>query len=129
MILPIQLPRGIHEIQPLEICLDFGHIFGRDSRKGGPTLTLTLDLSQRMGVLAIALLLAVAWEGCHMGPLKINVAMPIWSACWNISVYSKLGLQLGASRLGGVSSPSRPQLMYRFVTNLGPSQPLLIYRH
>ena len=26
LILPIQLPRRIHEIQPLEICVDFGHL-------------------------------------------------------------------------------------------------------
>ena len=75
MILPIQTPRGIDEIQPLETCVDLGPICGRDPRKGD------LDLSQRMVVQSIALLLAAAWGGCHMGPLKINVAMQIWSAC------------------------------------------------
>ena len=38
VILPIQLPRGIHEIQPLEICADFGCTCGRDPRKGAATL-------------------------------------------------------------------------------------------
>ena len=49
MVLPIQLPTGIHEIQPLEICVDFGAMCGRDLRKGGPTLIVYL--SQRMGML------------------------------------------------------------------------------
>ena len=47
----------------------------------------------------------------------------------NLCVDLKLGLQLGVFRLGGVSSASSPLLIYHFVTNFGPSQPLLIYRH
>ena len=45
----MQLPKGIHEIQPLEICVNSGLICGRDPRKGAPSLIL--DLSQRMGLL------------------------------------------------------------------------------
>ena len=83
VILPIQLPKEIHEVQPLQICVDFGPICGRDPRKGAPTLIL--DLSQRMGMLVDRS--AVAREGCYMGPLKINVAMQIWSARWKICVW------------------------------------------
>ena len=38
MIVSIELPRGIHEIQHLEICVGCGHICGTDPRKGVPTL-------------------------------------------------------------------------------------------
>ena len=79
--------------------------------------------------MSIPLLLAVAWEGCNMGLLKTNLAMPIWSGCWKFSVLWKLDFHFGVFRLGGVSLTSRPRLMYHFVTNLGLSQPLLIYRH
>ena len=44
-----------------------------------------------MGCLAIALLLAVAWEGCHVGPLKVNVAMQRCPACWKICVWIEAG--------------------------------------
>ena len=46
----------------------------------------------------------------------------------NLCVDLKLGLQLAVFRLGGVPSTSSPLLICHFVTNLGPSQPLLIYR-
>ena len=67
--------------------------------------------------------------GCHMEPLKINVAMQIWSAYWKICMYLKLGLQLGVSRLGGFCLTSSPLLICHSVASLGPSQPLLIYQH
>ena len=51
MILPIQLLRGTHEIQPLEICGDFVQICGRDPRKG--VATLILELSHRVRMLVI----------------------------------------------------------------------------
>ena len=79
MILPIQLRREIHEIQTLEICVDLGHVCGRDLRQGAPTLMWICRTGWEC--LSIALLLAVAWEGCHMAPLKITVAIQIWSAC------------------------------------------------
>ena len=44
----------------------------------------------------------------------------------NLCVDLKLGLQLGVFRLGGVCSTSIPLLIYHFVPDLGPSQPLLI---
>ena len=44
----------------------------------------------------------------------------------NLCVDLKLGLQLAVFRLGGVPSTSSPLLICHFVTNLGPSQPLLI---
>ena len=47
----------------------------------------------------------------------------------NLSVGLKLGLQLGVFRLGWVSLTSSPLLIYHFVTNLGLSQPMLIYWH
>ena len=127
MILPIQLPFVIHEIQPLEICVDFGPICGRDPRKGAPTLIL--DLSQRMGVLVDR------FASCSgLGRLSYGAAQDqrchadLVSMLENLCVDLKLGLQLAVFRLGGVSSTSSPLLIYHFVTNLGPSQPLLIYR-
>ena len=127
MILPRQLPWGVHEIQPLEICVDFGPICGRDPRKGAPTL---ICICHRTWLcLSIALLLAVSWEGCHMRPLKIRGPMQIWSACWKICEDFKLCPQLGISRLDGVSSTYSPLLIYHLVTNLGLSQPLLTCRH
>ena len=47
----------------------------------------------------------------------------------NPYVALKLGLQMAVFKLGRVSSTSRPLLNEHFVTKLGPSQPLLIYRH
>ena len=35
---PHQLPRGIREIQHLDIYVDFGHICGRDLRRDAPSL-------------------------------------------------------------------------------------------
>ena len=46
----------------------------------------------------------------------------------NLCVDLKLGLQLGLFILGGVSWTFSPLLIYHFFTNLGPPQPLLIYR-
>ena len=74
VILPIKVPTGIHEIQPVEICVYSGPICGRNPRKGAPTLIWICH--RGWGCLSIALLLAVAWEGRHMGPLIIIVAMP-----------------------------------------------------
>ena len=79
MILRIHLPRGIHEIQSLEISVDFAPLSGTDLHK--TVLTPILDQLQRLAVIVDRLALAVAWEGRHMGPLKISVAMQIWSAC------------------------------------------------
>ena len=128
MTLPTQLPRGIHEIQPLESCVDFGSMCARDPRKGGPTLIL--DLPQRMGVFADCLAScsglgrssygAAEDQHCHA-----DVVIMLQYLC----VYLKLGLQLGVFRLGLVSSTSSPLLIDHFVTNLGPSQPPLSYRH
>ena len=46
----------------------------------------------------------------------------------NQCVELKLGLQFANFRLGGVFSTSSPLLIYHFVTNLRPFQPLLICR-
>ena len=106
MTLPIQPLRGIHEIEPLGICVDFGHICGRDPRKGAPILIL--GLSQRMGVLVArfascsGLRRLSYWaaqdQRCHAD---------LVSTLDNLCVDLKLGLQLAVFRLG-----------YHFVTNL-----------
>ena len=46
-VLPIKVPTGIHEIQPVEICVYSGPICGRNPRKGAPTLILDLSQDER----------------------------------------------------------------------------------
>ena len=124
MILPIQLPRGNHEIQPLEICADFGSTCGRDPRKGAATLIWICY--RGWGVLVDLFASCIGLGRLSLGPLKINFAIQIWSASWKICVDLKLGFQLAVFRLDGVCLTSSPLLICPAVNSPGLFQPLLI---
>ena len=124
---PFQLPRGNHEIQPLKICVDFGHMFGTDPRKAA--LTLIWICHRRWD--AWRSLCFLQWLGKVVMWGRSRPTLPCRSVqhAGQSVCGSKLGLDLAVFRLGGVSSTSSPLLIYHFVANLGPSQPLLICRH
>ena len=119
MILPIPLPRGIHEIQPLKICVDFGHMFGTDPRKAA--LTLIWICHRRWD--AWRWLCFLQWLGKVVMWGRSRPTLPCRSVqhAGQSVCGSKLGLDLAVFRLGGASSTSSPLLIYHFVANLGPS--------
>ena len=92
------LLKGLHEIQPLEVLVDSGPIFGRDPRRGAPTLIL--DLPLRMGVL-------VDRFACCSGLGRLSYAAAqdqrihtdLVSVLENLFVDLKLGIQLGVGFL------------------------------
>ena len=128
MILPNHLLWGIHEMQSLEVCVDFGPICGRDPRKSAPTLIL--DLSERMRMLvdrfpSLSGLSRLSYGAARNQRCHADLVSIMENLCADL----KLGLQPAIFRLGGVSSTSSSLLIYHFLISLGPSQPLLIYRH
>ena len=89
-----------------------------------------LDLPQRMRVLVDR------FPSCFgLGRLSCEAAQDqrchadVVSMLENLFVDLKLGLQLAICRLGRIPSTPRPLCICHFVTNLGPSQPLLVYRY
>ena len=108
----IQQPTGIHEIQHLEICLDFSLIHGNDPLRGAQTLISTC---QRVAVLVDR------FASCsdlgrlsHGAAHKQRCHADLVSMPENVSVDLKLSLQLGVFRLGGVSSTSSPHVYLSF---------------
>ena len=120
MILPIKVRRGTREIQRLEICVDFGTICGIDPRKGAPTLIWICHdrLTSCSG------LGRLSW-----GRSKSTLAKQIWSASWKTVCGFEVGPSACRLQPGRGFCDIQPLLIYDVVTNIGPPQPLLIYRH
>ena len=89
-----------------------------------------MDLSQWMGSVVDPFALCNASGGLPYGAdEEERWRVDLVSMRGNLSVECNLVLLPSVFRLGEVPSQSSPLLICHVVTNLGPSQPLLIYRH